>query len=172
MSLGNPDGLLIRPGERSDLPALTDIYNHYVLHTAATFDIEPFAAADRRSWFSHYRADGPHRLLVAGRENDVVGYATSSAFRAKPAYATSVEVTVYLRPAVTGGGIGSALYARLFELIRDEGLHRAYAVIALPNDASVALHRRFGFVTVGTTTEVGRKFDQWWDVLWMEQELP
>jgi phosphinothricin acetyltransferase len=60
----------------------------------------------------------------------------------------------------------------LFELIKDEELHRAYAVIALPNDASVALHRRFGFVEVGTTTEVGRKFDQWWDVLWMERPLP
>lgn len=166
------DGLEIRPGELSDLPALTDIYNHYVLHTPATFDIEPFAVADRRGWFSHYRTDGPHRLLVALRDGELVGYATSSAFRAKPAYDTSIEVTVYLRPGVTGGGIGSTLYTALFDLIRAQDLHRAYAVIALPNDASVALHRRFGFAEVGRTTEVGRKFEQWWDVLWMERPLP
>jgi phosphinothricin acetyltransferase len=167
-----PDGLSIRSGEDVDLPALTDIYNHYVLHTPATFDIEPFAVADRRSWFGHYRTDGPHRLLVAVRDDVIVGYATSSEFRAKPAYDTSIEVTVYLRPEATGSGVGGALYTRLFEVIRDENLHRAYAVIALPNDPSVALHRRFGFVEVGRTTEVGRKFDQWWDVLWMERPLP
>ena len=172
MSSADPDGLLIRPGESSDLAALTEIYNHYVLHTAATFDIEPFAVADRQSWLRHYDTTGPHRLLVAERDGEVVGYATSSAFRAKPAYDPSIEVTVYLQPGGTGGGVGTALYSRLFEAIAAENLHRAYAVIALPNEASIALHRRFGFVDVGVTTEVGRKFDQWWDVLWMERALP
>ncbi len=155
----------------SDLPALTEIYNHYVVNTPATFDIDPFTVEARRDWFDHYRDCGRHRLLVAVDGDSIVGYASSSRFRVKPAYDTSVEVTVYLHPEATGRGIGSALYARLFDELHGEEVHRAYAGIALPNDASVALHRKFGFVEMGTMTEVGRKFGEWWDVLWMERSL-
>jgi phosphinothricin acetyltransferase len=162
----------IRAGRAADLPALTEIYNHYVLHTPATFDIDPFTVDQREDWFGHYSHAGPHRMLVALRGEVVVGYATSSAFRAKPAYDPSIETTVYLRPGVVGDGLGSALYRRLFDDLRNEKLHRAYAAIAVPNDASVALHRKFGFVEIGTMTEVGRKFGKWWDVLWMERPLP
>jgi phosphinothricin acetyltransferase len=162
----------IRYAVAEDLPALTAIYNHYVSHTAATFDIEPFEVSARHGWFAHYADTGPHRLLVAVRDGEIVGYATSSTFRPKPAYETSIEVTVYLRPQATAGGVGTALYERLFAELRDEPLHRAYAVIALPNPASVALHAKFGFVEIGTMTEVGRKYDQWWDVLMMQRPLP
>jgi phosphinothricin acetyltransferase len=162
----------VRYAEQGDLPVLTEIYNHYVLHTAATFDIAPFDVASRQAWFDHYSRSGPHRLLVATHDGEVVGYASSSRFRPKPAYDTSIEVTVYLNPRATGGGVGTALYQRLFAELHDEPLHRAYAVIALPNPASVALHRRFGFVETGTMTEVGRKYDQWWDVLMMQRPLP
>jgi phosphinothricin acetyltransferase len=102
----------------------------------------------------------------------VVGFATSGQLRSRPAYDGSVEVTVYLHPDAGGHGIGSMLYQQLFTDLRGEGLHRAYAVIAQPNPASVALHRRFGFTDVGTMHEVGRKFDRWWDVLWMERPIP
>ncbi|HWA66836.1 MAG TPA: GNAT family N-acetyltransferase [Mycobacteriales bacterium] len=152
----------------ADLPALTAIYNHYIVHTAATFDIEPFEVAAREAWFSHYSTTGPYRLFVAVQDGEVVGYASSSRFRPKPAYDTSVEVTVYLHPRVTASGIGTALYRRLFGELRSEPLHRAYAVIALPNSASVALHTKFGFAEAGTLTQAGRKFDKWWDVLHME----
>jgi phosphinothricin acetyltransferase len=162
----------IRPGRIEDLPAITDIYNHYVVNTAITFDLESFAVEARREWFGHYAESGPYRLLVATDADDVLGYATSGRFRDKPAYSTSVEVTVYLAPTATGRGIGAALYTRLFDEIAGEDLHRAYAAIARPNVASVALHARFGFTEVGTMTEVGRKFDQWWDVLWMQRDLP
>jgi phosphinothricin acetyltransferase len=161
----------VRHAAASDLPALTDIYNHYVVNTSATFDIEPFSVEARREWFHHYSESGRHRLLVATQDADVVGYASSSRFRVKPAYDTSIEVTIYLHPEATGGGVGSLLYGRLFDELRTEDLHRAYAGIALPNDASVALHHKFGFVETGTMTEVGRKFGQWWDVLWMERSL-
>lgn len=167
----SPGGTTIRYATQDDLAVLTEIYNHYVLHTAATFDIEPFDVSARQTWFDHYGPTGPHRLLVATHDGKVVGYATSSRFRPKPAYDTSVEMTIYLHPSATGGGIGTALYERLFAELRDEPLHRAYAIIALPNPASVALHRRFGFVEIGTMTEVGRKYDQWWDVLMMQRPL-
>jgi phosphinothricin acetyltransferase len=155
----------------ADLTALTDIYNHYVLHTAATFDVEPHSVEGRRAWFDHYSDRGLYRLLVAVRDGEVIGYASSSRFRPRQAYDTSIEVTVYLRSDTTGGGIGSALYEHLFTELREEPLHRAYAVIALPNPASVALHERFGFRAIGTMSEVGRKFDRWWDVLMMERSL-
>ncbi|MGN6474446.1 MAG: GNAT family N-acetyltransferase [Mycobacteriales bacterium] len=162
----------IRDGIAADVPTLTEIYNYYVEHSPATFDLEPFTVEARHQWFSHYSPSGPHRLLVAADGGDVVGYATSSKFRPKAAYDPSVEVTVYLHPTATGAGLGAALYERLFAALRDEGLHRAYAAITQPNEASVALHRRFGFTDVGTMTEVGRKFDRWWDVLMMQRPLP
>ncbi len=114
-------------------------------------------------WFDHYSPTGPHRLLVAEVAGRVVGFATSSVFRSRAAYSRSVETSVYCDPGATGHGVGTALYAGLFAVLDGEGLHRAYAGIALPNDASEALHRRFGFREVGTYTEVGRKFDRWVD---------
>jgi phosphinothricin acetyltransferase len=162
----------VQPATIKDLGAITEIYNHYIVNTPATFDITPFTARQRRGWFDHYADTGPHRVLVANRYGSVVGYATSSQFRAKPAYDPSVEVTVYLAPDAGGEGIGSLLYQQLFADLRQENLHRAYAGIAEPNPASVALHRRFAFREVGTLREVGRKHGRWWDVLWMERSLP
>ena len=160
----------MRAGRSSDLPALTEIYNHYVEHTHVTFDLEPFTVDQRREWFSHYAETGRHRLLVAeSADGAVLGYATSGRFRDKPAYGPSVETTVYCATSATGHGVGSALYTALFEALRDEDVHRAYAGVALPNDASLALHRRFGFTEIGTFREVGRKFDKWWDVTWLER---
>ncbi|WP_432095510.1 N-acetyltransferase family protein [Streptomyces sp. bgisy100] len=162
----------VRPGTEGDLAALTDIYNHYVRETVITFDTEPFTAGQRRPWLLSYPKDGPHRLLVAqDRGGCVVGYATSSPFRPKPAYATSVEVTAYCAPDASGRGIGSLLYTALFEALAGEDLHRAYAAIALPNEASVRLHHRFGFSHVGTYREVGRKFGRYLDVAHYEKHL-
>jgi phosphinothricin acetyltransferase len=143
-----------------------------VLHTAASFEVEPWTVEARREWFGHYAATGPHRLLVAEVDGTVAGFATSSMFRERAAYARSVETSVYCDPTVTGRGLGTALYSRLFAVLATEDLHRAYAGIALPNDPSEALHRRFGFREVGTYTEVGRKLDRWWDVRWYERPLP
>jgi 2-haloacid dehalogenase len=162
----------VRAGSTADLAELTDIYNHYVTNTAATFDIAPLGSSQRRTWFEEYAGDGPHRLLVATRADRVAGYATSGRLRSRPAYDRSIEVTVYLHPEEVGRGIGSLLYQQLFAELRGQDLHRAYAAIAQPNPASVALHRRFGFDEVGTLHEVGRKHGQWWDVLWMERALP
>ena len=163
----------VRPGRASDLSALTDIYNHYVRETPITFDTAIFTPEERRPWLLSHPEDGPHRLMVAvdPDSQEVLGYATSSGFRAKPAYATSVEVTVYLAPHATARGVGTRLYEALFEALAGEDLHRAYAGIAQPNEASVRLHERFGFRHVGTYRQVGRKFGRYWDVAWYEKEL-
>lgn len=163
--------LEVRAARPDDLQQLTDIYNHYVRASHSTFDLEPFAVEGRMEWFSHYGEAGPYRLLVAVEGPHVLGYATSSRFRPRAAYRTSVEISAYCDPKATGRGVGSALYAALFDALAGEGLHRAFAGIALPNDASVALHRRFGFRNVGIYTEAGRKFDRYWDVLWLERTL-
>ncbi|MFI6339151.1 GNAT family N-acetyltransferase [Streptomyces sp. NPDC050535] len=163
----------VRPGKEADLDALTAIYNHYVRETPITFDTAVFTSEERRPWLLSHPEDGPHRLMVASDANSqaIHGYATSSAFRAKPAYATSVEVTVYLAPGAAGRGIGTLLYKALFAALAGEDVHRAYAGVAQPNEASVRLHERFGFQHVGTYREVGRKFGRYWDVAWYEKEL-
>src|SRR3954453_9398487 len=120
--------LVVRPGEITDVPALTELYNHYVRTTAITFDVEPWTVADRTAtWFSHYATTGRHRLLVAADGDLLVGYASTSPFAVKAAYETSVEVTVYTAQDRAGQGIGKALYTRLFADIADEDVHRAYA---------------------------------------------
>jgi phosphinothricin acetyltransferase len=161
----------IRPAELADVPALVAVYNHYIATTAITFDVEPVTLAARTEWFHHYAPTGRHRLLVAYDGPTLIGYASTSPFAVKAAYETSVEVSVYLASGQTGRGVGSALYTALFASVADEDLHRAYAGITLPNDASIALHRRFGFTEVGVYREVGRKLGRYHDVLRMQREL-
>jgi len=161
----------IRAAEAHDLPALTDIYNHYVQHSHATFDLEPFTVAQRADWFSLYAPTGPHRLLVGDVDGVVVGYVCSGRFRAKAGYATSVETTAYLQPGQVGKGYGAGLYAELLRQLADEDVHRAYAGIALPNPVSIALHRRLGFEPIGVYAEVGRKFDRFVDVEWYVRRM-
>ncbi|HET7467012.1 MAG TPA: GNAT family N-acetyltransferase [Candidatus Dormibacteraeota bacterium] len=163
--------LVVRPAASDDLEALNDIYNEYVLQSHATFDVEPTTIDWRRDWFSHYATTGRHRVFVALDGDRLIGYASSSRFRPKPAYETSVEVSVYLTGDAVGHGAGTRLYTSLFASLQGEDVHRAYAGIALPNPASVALHERFGFHKVAYFTEQGRKFGRYWDVAWFEKAL-
>lgn len=162
---------MIRRAGPQDLAALTAIYNHYVATTAITFDVDPCSPAMRRPWLESFRASGRHQLFVAEEDARIAGYAGTRSFRDKRAYECSVETSVYLAPDAVGRGLGTALYEHLFAEIAGSGAHRAIAGITLPNEASIALHARFGFREVGVMHEVGRKFDRWWDVLWMERAL-
>lgn len=161
----------VRPGREADLEGLNDLYNHYVVEAHYTFDLEPLDMEWRREWFAHYAETGPHRLFVALDGERLIGFASSSKFRPKAGYDTSVETSVYVAPAATGKGAGSRLYTRLFRALEGEDLHRAYAGITLPNPASIALHERFGFKRVAHFTEQGRKFGRYWDVVWFEKPL-
>ena len=164
--------LVIRPGAEADLPPIVDIYNYYVRESAITFDVEPYTVEARRPWFAMFAETGRYRLLVAEQAGQVVGYANSAPLRPKPAYDVSVETSVYILHTVRGNGIGRQLYAALFDALKDEDLHRAYAGITLPNDASIALHESFGFECAGVWREVGRKADAYYDVAWYEKSLP
>jgi phosphinothricin acetyltransferase len=161
--------ILVRPAVREDLPRLTEIYNHYVSHTAVTFDIEPYSVERRQPWFEQFSHTGRYRLVVADEEGRVVGYAGSMRFRPKAAYETTVETTIYCAPESVGKGIGRRLYGALFQALESEDVNRFVAGYTMPNPATAALHRRFGFKDVGIFTEVGRKRGQYWDVAWIER---
>ncbi|HEY3288570.1 MAG TPA: GNAT family N-acetyltransferase [Anaerolineae bacterium] len=163
--------ITVRPAMVQDVPAITELYNYYVRTSPISFDIEPVSIQSRLDWFSHYAERGRHRLLVAICGAELLGYAGSSQLRPRPAYDTSVETSIYVHHEHFRSGIASRLYTTLFDLLRDEDVHRAYAGVTLPNEASVALHRKFGFVDLGVYHEVGRKFGRYWDVAWLEKPL-
>jgi len=162
----------IRAARLDDLDALTDIYNHYIINTAITFDLKTFTAAERRGWFDDHHESGPHRLLVAtDLHGRCLGYSSSSRWRPKSAYNTTVETSVYCHPDALGRGCGTALYTALFAALKNEDVHTIVAGVSLPNPASLSLHERFGFRPVGVFHAVGRKFDKFWDVAWFERPL-
>ncbi len=163
--------ITIRPAVRADLPRLTEIYNHYVVHTPVTFDVEPYTVERRETWFSQFAASGRYRLFVAEENGSVVAYAGTTRFRPKASYETTVETTIYCDQRAIGKGIGLRLYGALFDALQAEDIRRIVAGYTLPNPASAALHERFGFQRVGVFTENGRKFGRYWDVAWNERPL-
>jgi phosphinothricin acetyltransferase len=163
--------LHIRAASNSDLPRLTEIYNHYVINTAVTFDIEPYTIERRAAWFEQFGTSGRYRLLVAEDDSGMLGYAGTTRFRPKAAYNTTVETTIYCAPDAIQKRAGSRLYGALFEALAGEDIHRIVAGYVLPNPASEALHARFGFKPVGVFRENGRKFERYWDVVWTERPL-
>ncbi len=166
------NSLEIRQGRIEDLPRLTDIYNYYILHTPISFDVTPHSVEERKSsWFSKYRGSGKYQLLVAERDSVVVGYATSSRFRERAAYGSSVETSIYIDKDFHGQGLGTALYEALFERLKSADIHRAYGGVTLPNAGSIALHRKLGFREIGIYNEVGFKFGKFYDVCWLEKAL-
>lgn len=161
----------VRPGREQDVPAITAIYNYYVENTTVTFDIEPWPLDKRIFWFRQFAETGRHQIVVAERAGEVLGYAYSTQFRGRAAYDTSVETTVYVHRDARRHGIGTALYVELFRRLADEDVHRAVACIALPNDASIALHKDLGFISQGRLEEAGRKFDKYWDIGWYAKPM-
>ena len=162
-------GLRIRDAARADTDALLEIYRPYVLDTAVSFELEPPTAAEFAQRIAG--AQSQWAWLVAERDGELLGYAYGSAFRSRAAYRWSVETSAYVHAAHRGQGVGRALYERLLALLADKGYCTAYAGIALPNEASVRLHRALGFRDVGTFRRAGRKFGRWHDVSWWQREL-
>lgn len=163
--------LIIRPATEPDLPGLIQILNHYIENTAITFDTTAYNVETRRPWLKQFSDTGRHQCLIAELEGQLLGYANSGPLRPKAAYDTSVEVSVYTDVNTQHPGLGTHLYKALFQRLSIADVHRAHALITLPNDASIGLHRKFGFYEVGELQEAGRKFDQYHSVLWMEKKL-
>lgn len=161
----------IRPAAVSDAAAIAGIYAHYVRDTVITFDTDPLSAAEVAQRIE--AGAGVFPWLVAEEEGAILGYAYAAPFRTRRAYRFAVETTVYVRPGSEGRGVGSALYRPLLETLENQGFTQAIAAITLPNDASVGIHERLGFVHAGTYAQVGWKLGQWLDVgLWQRPLAP
>lgn len=156
----------IRPAAESDLVAINDIYNHYVLHSSCTYQEEPEPIEGRRRWFNSHGEKHPVIVAEAGRQ--VVGWGSLSAYHARAAYRHTVENSIYVHHQHQRNGIGSILLKELIVRARHLGHRAIIAVIDAEQTGSVALHERFRFEKVGHFKQVGFKFDRWLDVVYME----
>jgi len=161
----------IRRSTLDDAEALNRIGNHYILNSSANFKLVALTVHERENWIRGFKDSGRIQLFVGEEEGRIRGFCCTYPFNERPAYCTSVAVTIYLDPDFKGKGLGSALYTQLFESLAKEDIHRAYAGITLPNPASIAIHQKFGFKKVAHYSEAGKKFDQYWDVIWMEKKF-
>lgn len=156
----------IRPANESDLVAINDIYNHYVLHSNCTYQEEPELLEDHRKWFAHH--DARHPVIVAESDDRVVGWGSLSAFHERSAYRHTVENSVYVHHQYHGHGIGSTLLQELIARARMAGHRAIIAGIDSDQAGSVALHAKFRFQEVGRLKQVGFKSGRWLDVIYME----
>lgn len=157
---------MIRAATVADAWAISQIYNHFILHSTATFEEQAIGADEMARRIEAIVPGLP--FLVAEVDGAVAGYAYATAWKTRSAYRHTVESSVYIAPDCAGMGMGTRLYQALLQALRERGIHAVLAGIVLPNEASVALHEAFGFSQVGRMREVGRKFDQWLDVGYWE----
>ena len=160
---------MIRLATESDAEAIQRIYAPFVLHTAVSFETEPPGVDEMRSRILKILARLP--WLVCESKGGVIGYAYASRHRERAAYGWSVDVTVYIHEELRRHGVGKALYASLFQVLRLQGFYNAYAGVTLPNPGSVGLHEAMGFKPVGVYRAVGYKLGRWHDVGWWQLAL-
>ncbi|HKA14780.1 MAG TPA: GNAT family N-acetyltransferase [Myxococcota bacterium] len=156
------DAAAIRSAITADAAAIAEIYNWYIAHTAITFEVEPVSADEMAARIASVLA--AHEWLVLERAGELLGYAYAGRFHARAAYGHATESTIYLRHGLAGKGLGGQLYAELIRRIFARGYRHLVGVIALPNEPSVRLHERLGFVRAGHLVRIGRKFGRWIDV--------
>lgn len=167
--------------EIDDARALMSIYNPEVTETSVSFDLTPRTLAEQEGWIAKHQAT--HPCLVALNDDDdvgevgargerVVGFAVVSPFRERPAYATTVENSVYVHRAARGRGVGEVLLRELIHTAQESGFHSLIARIVGENEGSIRLHEKCGFSLVGTEIEVGRKHGRWLDVVEYQYVVP
>ncbi len=154
---------MIRPFDIADVPAITEIYNHYVLHTDISFETEPLSVQQMRQRLEDIAAFYP--VMVDCEENDMRGYCYAHLWKERAAYVNTWEATVYLAPAYVRKGIGTQLMKALIDHCRQAGCHALVSCVTGGNMASYALHERLGFRKVSQFVEVGQKFGRWLDVV-------
>lgn len=159
----------IRPAHLGDAALLLEIYRPFVTDTAVSFELQPPSVDEFEGRIA--RALDQWAWLVAENERGPVGYAYATSYRSRGAYRWSVETSAYVRADHRGQGLGKRLYQELLPILAEKGYCTAYAGIALPNDASVGLHRSLGFTAVGVFRRAGWKFGVWHDVSWWQLGL-
>ncbi len=167
--------MLLRLATTADLPAIADIYNHYVLHCTCTYQTEPDTLADRAAWFAEHPPD-KYPVIVAELDGSsgaarVIGWGSLSKFRPRAAYAPTAEPSVYVHHDFLGQGLGRMLLVELIERARAAGFHSLIGGASADRAASIALQERLGFVRVAHLKEVGYKFGRWLDVVYFQLML-
>ena len=167
----NSSSVSIRACEERDVPAIAAIYHYHVLHSPATFELEPPGVEEMMARRAHFLEKG-FPYLVAERDGEVIGYAYAGPYRTRPAYRFTVENSVYVRPGNLRQGVGQRLMTALLGECARQGFRQVIAVIGdSANQASIRLHEKLGFSPVGTLRSVGFKFDRWYDSVLMQREL-
>jgi phosphinothricin acetyltransferase len=159
----------IRLATVADAEAIRQIYNQAVA-TTASFDLRPRSLPDQERWLAE-RSGAYAAIVITTDDGTVAGFAALSPYKTRPAYSTTVEDSVYVDEAHHGRGLGRRLLAELLALAERHGFHSVIARIGGHNEASIALHKSFGFELVGVEREVGRKFNRWIDVVEMQRLL-
>ena len=162
--------IILRPFAWGDIPAITAIYRHYVEHSTATFDLDAPGPTYLAEKFGHMVEAG-HPVVSAEQDGVLVGYAYASTYRPRPAYRFTCEDSIYLHPDAIGKGLGKVLLGELITQSQAFGFKQMIAVITAESAASIALHEKFGFDTVGRHAALGLKFDRWLDVIHMQKAL-
>jgi len=162
-------GIQIRLAEQKDSEAIREIYNHEVRNSTATFDLVERSTKEQEDWLNE--RSGAFSVLVAVMSNKIVGFASLSPYKARAAYRTTVEDSIYVNEEFRNQGIAGKLLSHLLEVAESSGFHSVIARIGGANEASIALHQRFDFEIVGTEKEIGRKFGKWQDVVVMQTIL-
>jgi len=163
------DEVTIRDATPDDFERINEVYNWTIVDNHVSFNTEPWDVERRQLWW-----DGrPDELdcLVAEHNGYIVGVTYSSFYRPKQAYRSTAETTIVLDTDYLNRGIGSRLLGALLDRLQERGFHRAVAIVALPNDASVVLHERLGFRIVGTLSDAGHKLGRYWDTMILERPV-
>jgi L-amino acid N-acyltransferase YncA len=158
----------IRPALTADLPAILAIYNAVIATSTAIYTETPATLADRQAWFAARKEQG-YPVLVADEAGEAVGYATFGDFRAWPGYRHTVEHSVHIRADRQGRGLGKRLVSALSPYAARLDKHVMIAGIDAANEASLRMHERLGFTQAGRFNEVGRKFDRWLDLVFLQR---
>lgn len=159
----------IRPTTEADLPAITEIYGHAVLHGTASYEYDPPSLAEMTNRFNTLKAGG-FPYLAAESQGELLGYAYAGPFRTRPAYRFTIEDSIYIAPAAQGCGIGRKLLEQLIAESETMGFRQMVAVIGdgAVNQASVRLHTAMGFSDCGRIVGSGFKFGRWCDTVLMQ----
>jgi L-amino acid N-acyltransferase len=161
----------IRDAVPADLPAILAIYNDVVANSTAIYSVAPSTLEERRAWFDARRASG-FPVLVCASGAEVLGYSSFGEWRgAWAGYRHTVEHSVHVRADRRGAGLGQRLVEALFPLAAAKGMHVMIGAIDAANDGSIRFHKRLGFAEAGHFREVGRKFDRWLDLVFMQRFL-
>ena len=162
----------IRPAVEADLPAVREIYNHYVMNSTVTFDEKPMTLATLRKKFQKVEAIGHPFIVAESPRGQILGYAYVTPWKEKAAYRFTVENSIYLGPAATGKGLGKVLLQELIDRSKAAGIKEIIAVIADKGaDASIQMHKNFGFKDIGHMGKVGFKFGRWLGTVLLQKSL-